>query len=49
VDAMMKFSELDRELVARIYDGMIRTFSAPNQIDLAAAYCFKTRKRTAKV
>ena len=48
-DAMMKFSELDRELAARTYDGKIGTFLAPNQIDLAAAYCFKTRKRTAKV
>jgi len=27
INAMMKFSELDRELAARTYDGMIGTFT----------------------
>jgi hypothetical protein len=31
--AMMKFSELDRELAARTYDGMIGTFTSNGIVD----------------
>ena len=33
MDAMMKFSELDRELAARTYDGMIGTFTSNGVVD----------------
>ena len=33
MDAMMKFSELDRELAARTYDGMIGTFTTNGVVD----------------
>ena len=33
MDAMMKFSELDRELAARAYDGMIGTFTTNGVVD----------------
>ena len=33
MDAMMKFSELDRDLAARTYDGMIGTFTANGVVD----------------
>ena len=33
INAMMKFSELDRELAARTYDGMIGTFTANGVVD----------------
>jgi len=33
VDAMMRFSELDRELAARTYDGMIGTFTSNGVVD----------------
>jgi hypothetical protein len=32
MDAMMKFSESDRQLPARTYDGMIGTFSVPTRL-----------------
>src|SRR5258706_9863596 len=32
-DAMIKFSELDRELAARTYDGMIGTFTSSGVVD----------------
>jgi ABC-type nitrate/sulfonate/bicarbonate transport system substrate-binding protein len=33
MDTMMKFSELDRELAARTYDGMIGTFTSNGVVD----------------
>jgi ABC-type nitrate/sulfonate/bicarbonate transport system substrate-binding protein len=33
MNAMMKFSELDRQLAARTYDGMIRTFTTNGVVD----------------
>ena len=33
MDAMMKFSELDRQLAARTYDGMIGTFTSNGVVD----------------
>jgi ABC-type nitrate/sulfonate/bicarbonate transport system substrate-binding protein len=33
MDAMMKFSELDRDLAARTYDGMIGTFTSNGVVD----------------
>ena len=33
MDAMMKFSELDRDLAARTYDGMIGTFTTNGVVD----------------
>jgi hypothetical protein len=33
MDTMMKFSELDRELAARTYDGMIKTFTTNGVVD----------------
>ena len=33
MDAMMKFSELNRELAARTYDGMIGTFTTNGSVD----------------
>ena len=33
IDAMMKFSELDKELAARTYDGMIGTFTTNGVVD----------------
>src|SRR5215467_13200894 len=33
MDAMMRFSELDRELAARTYDGMIGTFTSNGVVD----------------
>jgi hypothetical protein len=33
IDAMVKFSELDRQLAARTYDDMIRTFTSNGIVD----------------
>jgi hypothetical protein len=33
MDAMMKFSELDKQLAARTYDGMIGTFTSNGVVD----------------
>ena len=38
IDAMMKFSELDRELAARTYDGMIGTLTTNRVVDKETRY-----------